>query len=182
MLKRTSLIPALALLAVCLFAPAAHADSVTLTGGSASTLAGVGTVNLFGADFALNYTGELPPGATTNIGLNSVTQSIGFPSVTYAGVTSSFFGGSLTFNNSLLTGGLTAYATMDDMFFSINPLFTVNFSGLGFLTLTDVGGFTQRQFTVTPVATPEPTTLLLLGAGLAGAAAFRRRRQNGQPA
>jgi hypothetical protein len=92
-------------------------------------------------------------------------------------VTSSFFSGSLSFNDTQLSGIVTAYASMDDLFFQINPLFTVNFSGLGFLTMNDVNGLTQRQFTVAPVATPEPATLLLLGSGLAGAAALRQRRR-----
>ena len=183
MLKPTRLITAIAaLFAICLLTSPAHADSVTLTGGTASTLVGIGTVHLSGNNFTLNYVGELPPGATTTIGMNSVTLSLGFPNVTYAGVSSSFFSGALSFDNSLLIGSVTAYASMDDMFFKVNPLFAVNFSGAGFLTVSDVGGFTQRQFTVAPVATPEPVTLLLLGTGLAGGAALRRRgrrdRQN----
>jgi len=174
MLKRIATLPALALFALCLLAHDARADTVVLTSGSVTTLAGVATVNLSGPNFVLNYSGEIPPGSPATFGLNSVTQSIGFPFVTYNGVTSSFFSGSLSFNDTLLTGGVTAYATMDDMFFHINPLFTVNFSGPGFITVSNVGGFTQRQFTV---ATPEPVTLLLFGTGLAGAAALRRRRR-----
>lgn len=171
------------LFALCLLAPAAHADTVTLTGGSASTLAGVGTANLLGSDFALFYAGEIPPDSATSFGINSVTQSLGMPSVTYGGVTSRFFGGSLAFDNSALSATLVAYATMDDMLFRTNPLFTVSFGGTGFLTLTDVGGLTERRFTISApnaVAAPEPITMLLLGTRLAGAAAFQRRRKSGR--
>ncbi len=178
MLKQIALFPALALFALCLLAHDARADTVVLTGGSVTTLSGVATVNLSAPNFALNYTGDIPPGSPSAFTLNSVTQSIGFPFVTYNGTTSSFFSGSLSFNDTLLTGGVTAYATMDDMFFNTNPLFTVNFSGPGFMTVSNVGGLTQRQFTV---ATPEPVTLLLFGTGLAGAAATRlRRRRRGE--
>jgi hypothetical protein len=172
MLKRIALLPAL--FALCLFAHDARADTVVLTSGTVTTLAGVGSVQLAGPGFSLNYLGEIPLGSPSTIGLNSVTQSFGFPFVTYNGVTATIFSGSLTFNDSLLTGNVTAYATMDDLFFRVNPLFMVDFSGPGFITVSNVGGFTQRQFTV---ATPEPVTLLLFGTGLAGAAATRLRRR-----
>lgn len=174
MLKRIALFPALALFALCLLAHDARADTVVLTSGSVTTLAGVATVNL---PF-LHYSGEIDPSRPLSVPINSVTLSLGQPNATFNGITSNIFSGSLTFNDSLLTGSITAYATMDDMFFRVNPLFTVNFSGPGFLTVSNVGGFTQRQFTV---ATPEPVTLLLFGTGLAGAAATRlRRRRRGE--
>ncbi len=175
MSKHFSLLLTIALFLVCLFASAAHADSVVLTGGTASTLEGVGTVNLLSSNFSLRYVGEIPPGATTTIGINSATQSLGLANTSFNGVVSNFFAGSLAFDNSLLTGSIRAYTTLDDMFFDRSPLFTVDFSGNGFLTVTQIGGLaTQNRFTV---ATPEPSTLLLLGTSLASAVAWGRRRQ-----
>jgi hypothetical protein len=148
---------------------------VTLTGGTASTLTGIGTVNLLGSNFALSYRGEIPPGVTTAIGINSVTQGLGQPILSFNGAMPSIFTGSLAFNQSTLTGSITAYATMDDLFFNRSPLFTVNFSGNGFLTTTNIVGVgTENRFTIT--STPEPATMVLLSTGLAGAAFGRRRR------
>lgn len=66
---------------------------------------------------------------------------------------------------------------MQDLFFNTNPLFVVDFSGTGFVTISDVGGLTQTRFTVSPTAVPEPATLvhLLLGLFSCGGLVARRR-------
>ena len=171
---RHSLLLAIAILVMGLSSVVVRADNVALTGGSVSTLSGFGTVNLVANNFSLTYTGEIPPGATTAFTINSVTLAIGLPNVSYNGLDSRYFNGSLSFNNSLLTGNVTAYASMEDLFFSRSPLFTVTFSGSGFITITQIpGGGTDTRFTV---ATPEPTALIMLGSGLLGGLAFKRRR------
>jgi len=169
--KRLPLLTLLALSTLCLSARIARADSVVLTDGNASTSPGSATVNLLGTNFSLNYFGEIPPGVTNTIAMNSITA--GFGTVTLNGVSSNIFTGSLTFTNSVLTGNVLAYATMDDLFFGNSPLFTVNFVGAGFVTVTPISGVgSSTQFVV---AVPEPTTLLLLGTSFAGVIISRRR-------
>ena len=173
-MRRHSLLLAVAILLTGLSSAVVRADSVTLTSGTVSTLSGFGTVNLLGNNFSLIYTGEIPPGAMTAFTINSVTLAIGLPNVSFNGVDTRFFNGALSFNNSLLSGNLTAYATMEDLFFNRSPLFTVTFSANGFMTVTQLpGGGTDTRFTV---ATPEPATVILLGAGLFGEVAFKRGR------
>jgi len=161
-----------------LYAPSAYADNVVLTGGSITTVANVGTVNLTGPNFSLNYTGDIP-GGSSFFGMNSVSLSLGSASVTFNGVTSTFFAGSLSFTNSSVTGTVTAYNSMDDLFFHNNPIFSVTFSGNGFITITNLAGVSQTQFTITAASVPEPATLLQLFAGLTSggsAILFRRRK------
>jgi len=63
---------------------------------------------------------------------------------------------------------------MDDLFFGNAPVFTVDFTGGGFMTITPLlGGGSQTQFTV---AVPEPITLFMFITGLGGLAAYGRRR------
>lgn len=178
MKKRTRLVLLLGLMAFGLYAPSVYADNVVLTSGSVSTLANVGTVNLIGPNFSLSYSGDIP-GGSSFFGLNSVSLSLGSPSVTFNGVSSTFFTGSVSFTNASIVGSVTAFGSMQDLFFNTNPLFSVTFSGTGFVSVTNVGGLTQTVFTVTPTSVPEPATLLQLFAGLAssGALLFRRYRK-----
>ncbi|HKU77041.1 MAG TPA: PEP-CTERM sorting domain-containing protein [Pyrinomonadaceae bacterium] len=172
---RTKLVMLVGLMFLGLYAPSVRADNVVLTSGSVTTLANVGTVNLTGLNFSLNYAGDIPGGPS--FGINSVSLSLGNPSVTFNGVTSAFFRGSLSFTNSSISGTVTAFNSMEDQFFNTNPIFSVTFSGSGFITITNLGAVTQTQFTVTPTSVPEPATLLQLFAGLTsgGAILFRRR-------
>src|SRR6187397_1659967 len=101
MTRRIRLVLLAGLLAFGLYTPSVYADSVTLTSGTVSVLANVGTINLAGPNFSLNYTGDVPGGSS--MGINSVSLSLGSPSVTFNGVTSNFFNGSLGFTSSSIT-------------------------------------------------------------------------------
>ncbi len=170
-MKQLSLLPLLALMMVCFSAHAAKADPVVLTSGTAFTAGGFGTVNLVGTNFSLNYFGEIPPGATTTIQMNTVTAGSGF--VSFNGLSSSIFIGSLSFSNSFVTGQVSAYSTMDDLFLGNPASFTVNFVGDGFVTITPLQIGSRTQFTV---SAPEPMSLLMFITGLGGLAALKRKR------
>lgn len=162
----------LGLVTIVLSLPAtAQADAVLLTGGTVSVQVPPGqtsiSVNRPGV-FTLHYVNSEYSGPlVTSFGFQSITQ--GFGSLTFNDLTTQYFTGSLSFNDLLLIGQLTAFGTLDDAF-NNNPLFTLTFSGEGFL----VSSSSSRGFTV---ATPEPATLLLLGSGVTAAAFGARRKR-----
>lgn len=167
------LAPACLLLVLALALPlAARADNVVLTGGTAVMQVPPGQTSISlsrAGTFTLNYfDSEYAGPLVTSFGFQSITQ--GFGSLTFNDLTTQYFTGSLGFNNSLLTGQVTAFRTLDDAS-NNSPLFTLTFSGGGFL----VSSATSHSFTV---ATPEPATLLLLGSGLAAFAVRVRKRKS----
>ena len=169
--------PMFLLLAFLIVLPVAtRADSVILNTGSVSiqvppgqTVISLGNSGTFSLTyFNSEYLGPL----VTSFGFQSITQ--GFGSLTFQGQTVQFFTGSLSFTDSSLTGQITGFQTLLDAF-NNNPLFTVTFTGTGFLQSTS----TSRTFTVT---TPEPAALFLLGSGMAAASIRARRKRRSQQA
>jgi PEP-CTERM motif-containing protein len=162
---------------VLLFPAASRADNVTLNTGSVSVQVPLGQTSISignSGTFSLSYfNSEYFGPLVTAFSFQSITQ--GFGSVTFQGQSAQFFTGSVSLNNSVLTGEVTGFQTLLDAI-NNNPLFTVTFSGDGSLVSTS----TSHTFTITgPTATPtpEPTTLLLIGSGLIAVGARARRNQ-----
>ena len=159
----------------------ARADTVVLTGGSASINCAPapnsreGTVDLSGQDFSLHLFisgfGADPCGpAPATISLNSIGP-IPYDdlilSVTYQGVSTILTSGSLQFDGSSLSGFVIGRISSD----LSAQLFRVDFTGTG------VGSFGGPVTTFNVGAVPEPATLILFGSGIAGAALSARRRR-----
>lgn len=145
--------------------------------GSAS---GLGTV--FEYDVFVLLAGLEIVGNTLTLDASGFTQTIGFPAntgVSVDEVVEDASGGGLAtktvFNR--LVNGVNDADTIDSAVFALQPMITVN-TDIGLITdLNDPAGAARVDiFTQTFSQIPEPSTFLLLASGLAGLAAWRRRR------
>lgn len=156
----------------------ARAAEVAITSGSAVVNcpgianAETGLIKLFGQDFDFSFSFDGVFGgfscspAPVRVNLTTVPTPPYdgvLPFVTYQGVRTMFTRGSLSFDQTSISGVVEGTNFYGDV-----VLFTVNFSGAG------SGSFSTSRSTFEVGAVPEPATLALLSVGVAAVGAARR--------
>lgn len=169
----------LAAVFVALSALAAHADPVTLTGGTVTVESlcndPEGVVSLSGPGFSVQGNSAGTGCVSGGRNLFSFNHSMSPAThLVYQGQSYTYFAGFVSFDSSTLFGSVNVFA--DE--FTRTPLFTVQFNGAGHRAdILRPSGRHVLVFVVT-TPTPEPSAVILLatGATLVAGAARRRRK------
>jgi hypothetical protein len=182
-----NILAAAALLAACLFSAAEAAPITYKLWGTADGT--VGATNFTNTDFVWTFVGDssdassFPPFAFVLFTSSSLDID-GFGTLTptddMAAILNLFIPGAIVFINDTLSGGI---AVSSPAFFSYNGISSlgpipVTFEDSNLLS-SDMGDFVIDGgiFWLEVVGVPEPVTLALFGAGLAGIGVMRRRRK-----
>ena len=160
----------------------AHADPLILTSGSISQFTSPGfwsnSGNASGPNVsfsgAASFNCDIGPCPPENILSSLLRPNAGGGSATIDGVTHNAVLITFSFTDTMVTGVINVFADRN-VPPGTPPLFSVEFVGQGFLTITTNPQFgsTLTVFTITSV--PEPASLFLIGLGVSGLAVKLKR-------
>jgi hypothetical protein len=113
---------------------------------------------------------------TLSLSADSLTFTVSdYPASDYSGTFNGIVLSDLTFSGGSFTGYTFGPGTSEDPVVTLGPTsIDINMAGL------PVDGTFTIDFTSSPVAAPEPSSLLLLGVGLLALMGFVRRKSNAQ--